>query len=292
MKRGPLMVLLCYILWGFLPIYWKLIASVNAYVNLGSRTIWSFILCVVILAALGKLGHVKAIFSDRQERRRLFLAGGVLLINWGSYIVAINTNHIVDASLAYYLNPIISIVIGFTVFKERLTGLQWAGVVLATVGVGISVVSYGQVPWLALIIGLSFAIYGAIKKTCHSESISALTVEMAPYTLPMVIFVAAMFAGDQAGEVQLWQFLLLPTTGIVTAVPLFFYSSGIASTDYTLAGILMYVNPTLQLLCGTLLYGEVISQAQWMTFLFVWAGLICYVISSLAKGHTGKRAKK
>ncbi|MFP5528154.1 EamA family transporter RarD [Peptococcus simiae] len=292
MRRGPLLVLLCYVLWGVLPIYWKLIADVSAYVNLGSRAIWSFILCIIILAALKKLNQVKRIFADRREVWRLFIAGGVLLINWGSYIIAVNTNHIVDASLAYYLNPIISIVIGFTVFKERLTGLQWAGVILATVGVGISIISYGQVPWLALVIGLSFAVYGALKKTCHSESISALTVEMTPYILPLLVFVTVMFAKGQAGDASLWQLLLLPTTGIVTAVPLFFYSTGIASTDYTLAGILMYVNPTLQLLCGTLLYGEVISRAQWLTFLFVWAGLICYVVSILLKRHTGQPAKK
>lgn len=285
MQRGPVMVLFCYILWGFLPIYWKLLAGVNSYVNLGNRAIWSFLLCVVILAFGKKLAEVKAIFQDRPEMWRLFIAGGVLLVNWGSYIIAVNTNHIVDASLAYYLNPILSIVIGYFIFKERLAPLQWVGVALASCGVVISVVSYGHVPWLALVIGLSFAVYGAIKKTCRSASISALSVELAPWLAPMMIFVGLMVAHGQAGAAPTWQFLLLPTTGIVTAIPLFFYSTGIASTDYTLAGILMYINPTLQLLCGTLLYGEMVTPAQKITFAFVWAGLACYMVSTLLQAR-------
>ena len=181
-------------------------------------------------------------------------------INWGSYIWAVNNNHILEASLAYYMNPIITILMGFACFKEKLNKNQWISVVIAFIGVMIPIIRYGQVPYLAVIIGGSFAIYGAIKKMVKAEinGIGAIGVIHNPM-----------------------QFLLLPLAGIITAVPLLLFAQGIKSTPYSLAGILMYVNPALQLLIGVILYKEKFTAINAITFGFIWIALIIFLMSNM-----------
>lgn len=292
MKKGPLLVFCCYVLWGILPIYWKLLQSVNAYFILGNRIIWSFVFILLLIIGRHHFDHLKKGFSDRRERLKLFFAGAFCVLNWGSYIIAVNTGHIVDASLAYFMNPILAIFLAAIVFKERLTPLQWLGVAFAFIGVGISIVAYGHVPWLALIIGGTFAIYGAIQKTCHIDGITALGAEMLWFFVPTFLLSVWAIQGDAVGTISIWQWLLLPTTGIITAVPLMLYAVGIVETDYSLSGILMYINPTLQLLVGVILYDEKVSSAQMLTFLFVWIGLIFYLISTLYRQMNRKETIK
>ncbi len=281
MKKGPLLVFSCYVLWGFLPVYWKIFQSVNSYFILGNRIFWSFIFALILIICRHHLLCLKAGFANRIERRKLLAAGAFCVLNWGSYIIAVNTNHIVDASLAYFMNPILAIFLAALVFKERLAPLQWLGVAFAFVGVAISIIAYGQVPWLALIIGGTFAIYGAIQKTCTTDGITALGAEMLWFVFPTFLISLWAVQGDAVGVISTWQWLLLPTTGIMTAGPLMLYAIGIVNTDYALSGILMYINPTLQLLVGVVLYGEPVSHAQLLMFIFVWIGLILYLFSTL-----------
>lgn len=288
MNKGPLLIFSCYILWGILPIYWKLLQSVNAYFILGNRIFWSFIFALILIVGKGQLLRLKGAFNNRTERRKLLAAGIFCVLNWGSYIVAVNTNHIVDASLAYFMNPILAIILAAVIFKERLAPLQWLGVAFAFFGVAISIIAYGQVPWLALIIGGTFAIYGAIQKTCHIDGVTALGAEMLWFLPPTVLLSLWAIQGDALGTISIWQWILLPTTGIITAGPLMLYAIGISSTDYALSGILMYINPTLQLLCGVILYEESLSQAQLLMFIFVWVGLVLYLFSTLYKRFNRK----
>lgn len=164
-NNGPLYVFLCYFAWGILPVYWKFLTTVDSFFILGNRVLWSLVFALVMLVLLGQMDHLRAAWAERRTRRVLLVTGVLIVVNWGSYIIAVNTGHVIDASLAYYLNPLMSILIGCCFFKESLSGLQKLAVVLATVGVLYAVQSYGVVPWLALIIGGSFAAYGAVKKT-------------------------------------------------------------------------------------------------------------------------------
>ena len=177
-----------------------------------------------------------------------------------------------------------SILIGCCFFKESLSGLQKLAVVLATVGVLYAVLSYGVVPWLALIIGGSFAAYGAVKKTVTTGGVTSLAVEclwMLVPALGMMIWLWAQGQTAAAGETMVWwQWLLLPTTGIVTALPLFVFGKGIQTTSYSLSGILMYVNPTLQLLCGVFLFHEAFTRTYAVMFAFVWAAVVLYLASA------------
>jgi chloramphenicol-sensitive protein RarD len=282
-NRGPWLVLLTYLLFGVLPIYWKFLTGVNAYFILCNRVVWSLVFALILLALWRHLDQVGRALRDRKLCLTLTVSGALLVLNWGSYIVAINTHHVIDASLAYYLNPIMSIFIGSLVFREPLTGLQKLSVAVAALGVGYAIVSYHMIPWLALIIGGSFAVYGAVKKTVRVDGMTSLGMETLFMLVPALVFAAFLIAGghtggaDQALTMREW--LLLPTTGIVTALPMIIYSQGIRTTSYSLAGMLMYINPTMQLACGIFVFGEAFTRVYAVMFVFVWAAVILYLLS-------------
>ena len=282
--HGPFLVFLCYFLWGILPVYWKWLVEVDSFVILGNRVVWSLAFSLLMLLILRQWRHLRAALADRKTRWTLLVSGVLIIVNWGSYIIAVNTGHVIDASLAYYLNPLMSILIGRFVFRESLSGLQKLAVVLATVGVLYAVVRMGVVPWLALIIGGSFALYGAVKKTVTVDGVTSMAVECLWMLLPALLMLGWLFSQGQtaaAGEtVAWWQWLLLPTTGVVTAVPLFVFGKGIQTTSYSLSGILMYVNPTLQLLCGIFLFHEAFTQVYAVMFAFVWSAVALYLVSA------------
>lgn len=293
--HGPFLVFLCYFLWGILPVYWKWLVEVDSFVILGNRVVWSLAFSLLMLLILRQWRHLRAALADRKTRWTLLVSGVLIIVNWGSYIIAVNTGHVIDASLAYYLNPLMSILIGRFVFRESLSGLQKLAVALATVGVLYAVVRMGVVPWLALIIGGSFALYGAIKKTVTVDGVTSMAVECLWMLLPALLMLGWLFSQGQtaaAGEaVAWWQWLLLPTTGIVTAVPLFVFGKGIQTTSYSLSGILMYVNPTLQLLCGIFLFHEVFTQVYAVMFAFVWSAVALYLVSAYLQYRQTKQIR-
>lgn len=293
--HGPFLVFLCYFLWGILPVYWKWLVEVDSFVILGNRVVWSLAFSLLMLLILRQWRHLRAALADRKTRWTLLVSGVLIIVNWGSYIIAVNTGHVIDASLAYYLNPLMSILIGRFVFRESLSGLQKLAVVLATVGVLYAVVRMGVVPWLALIIGGSFALYGAIKKTVTVDGVTSMAVECLWMLLPALLMLGWLFSQGQtaaAGEVVAWwQWLLLPTTGIVTAVPLFVFGKGIQTTSYSLSGILMYVNPTLQLLCGIFLFHEAFTQVYAVMFAFVWSAVALYLVSAYLQYRQTKQIR-
>ena len=293
--HGPFLVFLCYFLWGILPVYWKWLVEVDSFVILGNRVVWSLAFSLLMLLILRQWRHLCAALADRKTRWTLLVSGVLIIVNWGSYIIAVNTGHVIDASLAYYLNPLMSILIGRFVFRESLSGLQKLAVVLATVGVLYAVVRMGVVPWLALIIGGSFALYGAIKKTVTVDGVTSMALECLWMLLPALLMLGWLFSQGQtaaAGEtVAWWQWLLLPTTGIVTAVPLFVFGKGIQTTSYSLSGILMYVNPTLQLLCGIFLFHEAFTQVYAVMFAFVWSAVALYLVSAYLQYRQTKQIR-
>ena len=291
MKRGPLYVLTCYILWGVLPVFWKLLAAVDSLYVLAGRIVWSLVFISAILAVRRGFGAVRAVLGDRRELGRLALAGIFVCVNWGSYIWAVNSGHMLDASLAYYMNPILAILLGTVVFRERLTGLQWLSVAVTFTGLVITILRYRQIPWVALIIGGSFAVYGAIKKGVHVDagvSVFFETLVLSPFALVFMAVAEVRDAGA-VGVLHGWQWLLLPAAGVVTTVPLLFFAKGIKSTPMTLSGILMYINPTLQLLLSVLLYHEEFTVTHAILFGFVWSGLILYVAAELLRERKRRR---
>ena len=285
MNRSSFSVLGCYILWGLLPIFWKLLANVDSVYVLAQRVLFSCIFCLAIILLKKNGSSVKNILKSKTERRRYFVCGILISINWGVYILTIAMGKILEASLAYYMNPLFSVVIGALIFKEKLSAVQWVSVGLALVGVMIPVMAYGNVPYLAIIIGLSFALYGAMKKTIKAESDVSICMEtMSVLPLALAFIVYAQLSGyTDFSSLSTTEMLLLIASGPVTSIPLMLFAKGIRKTSITTSGILMYINPTLQLLVGVLIYNEVFTKMNAITFAFVWAAVILFVLDSLRK---------
>ena len=285
MNKSSFSVLGCYVLWGLLPIFWKLLANVDSVYVLAQRVLFSCIFCLAIILLKKNGSSVKNILKSKTERRRYFVCGILISINWGVYILTIAIGKILEASLAYYMSPLFSVVIGALIFKEKLSAVQWISVGLALVGVMISVIAYGNVPYLAIIIGLSFALYGAMKKTIKAESEVSICMEtMSVLPLALVFIAYAQVSGyTDFSSLSTTEMLLLIASGPVTSIPLMLFAKGIRKTSITTSGILMYINPTLQLLVGVLIYNEVFTKMNAITFAFVWAAVILFVLDSLRK---------
>ena len=293
MNKDTFNVLGCYVLWGLLPVFWKLLAGVNSAYVLAQRIVFSCLFCFAVILIKKNGGELKNILRDKKQRR-LYLACGLLIsANWGVYILTVATGRILEASLAYYMNPLFSILIGALIFKERLSGVQWLSVALAFVGVMYSVVLYGSVPYLAIIIGLTFALYGAIKKGIKAESevsICMETVSVLPLALIFIVY-AQLSGFTTFASLSVKEMLLLVLTGAITSVPLMLFASGIKRTSITVSGILMYINPTLQLLLGVFVYNEEFTKANAVTFAFVWLAVIVFVGDGLRHKRHEKLAK-
>ena len=275
----------CYILWGLLPIFWKLLAGVNSAYVLAQRIVFSCVFCLAVILIRKNGGEIGKIIKNKSERRKFFLCGILISINWGVYILTVAMGRILEASLAYYMNPLFSVLIGAIFFKERLSRVQWASVALAFAGVMFSVIRYGEVPYLAIIIGLSFALYGALKKGIKADSETSICMEtMAVLPIAIVFIAYAQFSGFTTfSSLTTAEALLLIATGPITSIPLMLFAKGIKGTSIVTSGILMYINPTLQLLVGVFIYNEAFTQTNAITFAFVWAAVILFVFDSLRK---------
>jgi chloramphenicol-sensitive protein RarD len=267
-----------YVAWGLLPLYWKGIDSVPAGQLIGHRIVWSFLTLAAIISVLNQWPALRAAISRPGVVRMYGLAAVLITINWFIYVWGVNHGFIVETSLGYFINPLVSVVFGVLVFGEELRQLQWVGVALAGGGVVYLTFAYGALPWIAMVLALSFGSYGAVKKKAPLGSIHGLTIETAILLVPAIVYV--LYA-DRAGE---GAFLrrssavdaLLVSTGVVTTVPLLMFASALQRTPLSTMGVLQYIAPTLQLLLGVLFYREPFSRTQLIGFVIVWAGLIVF----------------
>lgn len=271
---GSLKVLACYLMWAFLVLYWPLFGAMDPLAVLSFRIIFSMLFCLIVMLILGQGPAILALMKDKRQMLFLLLAGITITVNWGGYIIAVMTGRVIDASLAYYMYPIFSIVLGFFIYNERLRPLQWVAFALAVLGVTVPIIAYGQVPVFAIIIGTSFAFYGAIKKQITASGMLSIFME----TL-MVVPVALIYlvAFSHLEGLTPRDILLIPTMGVVTTVPLLFFAVGMKDTSLSLAGVLMYINPTIQLLLGVFIMGEEFTTTHAWMFAFVWSGVALFL---------------
>lgn len=282
-NQGIVYALGCYVAWGLFPVFWKAIASVPAVNVLAHRIVWSFVFLFVWVLLTNRetfIGYVK----QPRLLLRLGLAGLVISANWGIYIYAVASNHIVEAGLGYYINPLVNVFLGYVFLKERLAMMQKVAVGLALIGVVYFTVSYGQFPWISLLLATTFGLYGLLKKKANLESMPALTVEtmmVFPFALAFLVYTSKVGEATpffpSSGIIS----GLLVLSGLVTAIPLFWFGKSAQAIPLSTLGFIQYVSPTLQLLLGIFVYGETFGIAYLICFAFVWAGLICYTISIL-----------
>lgn len=285
MRTGVIEVLTAYILWGFLPLFWNLLDEVPSFYILFSRALWSLFFCVIYLSVLKKWGRIKALLKDKNVVKRCFLSGIFICINWGAYIWGVNGGHVLDCSLGYYLNPILNVVLGVVIFREKLKKQEWIAVCFAAAGVLYLIVSSGTVPVLALILAVSFGIYGMIKKgltVSSDESLFMETLFVSPVAVAFLIF-SEMNGSGAIGVLEGSQWLLLPLAGIVTAIPLLVYSAGVQKIPFYLTGMVMYLNPTIQFFLGVFFYKEPIDMNRVISFVFIWVGIIIMTVGNMKK---------
>ncbi|MDR0638373.1 MAG: EamA family transporter RarD [Spirochaetaceae bacterium] len=281
--KGSLFALFAYLLWGVFPSYWKLLSPVDSLHILAARIVFSLVFVGVLLIVKKNTAWL-AHFRDKKKRGRIFVSAALVTINWGVYIFAVNSGHTVEASLGYFINPLISIVLGLFIFRERLKPLQWAAFALAAAGVALLTAFSGRFPFIALALALSFAFYGLAKKTLSFDALEALAAE----TFASIPFAVILLFIPAAGLSYLgtlpWPIALcLVLAGPVTALPLIFFAKGARLIPLSTLGFVQFVNPILQFLSGVVLFRETFPPRNLLCFALIWAAAILYCVSFFTK---------
>lgn len=277
-RFGVLSAATAFVIWGLTPIFWKLLLTVPALEILAHRIVWGLLLVALWMTVRRRwrdLGHVL-----RHRRTMLTLAASTIFIaiNWGLFIYAVNSGRVLSTSLGYYINPLVNVLLGLVVLRERLDRAQWIAIALASVAVGVLTIRLGQLPWLSLALAFSFGFYGLLRKTAAADAVVGLTFETAaltPIALGYLLIAerrgAASFAHHGLGMDA-----LLVAAGVVTVIPLILFTLGVRRIPLSTAGLLQYIAPTCTFLLATIFYGEPFSVWHAVAFVLIWTALVIY----------------
>ena len=272
---GLLFGISAYVLWGAFPLYWPLLKPANPFEIVAHRAVWTFVFCLLILAISRQLKSTFAHLKTFRVVAGLFLSTILISINWVTYIWATNNEHVVEASLGYYINPLIIIAFGVLLLKEKMRPMQWLSVSIAAIGVLILTIDYGRLPWVALVIALSWGSYGVVKKKLGLGALEGLTIEilisLVPYTL-YLIYLGNKGTGQFGHHLGLT--LLLISAGAVTAIPLLLFNGSATRLPYSVIGLLQYITPTIQFAIGVWVRHEAMPTSRWIGFIVIWLALI------------------
>ena len=275
--------LAAYTVWGFLPLYWKLLQMIPSTEILAHRIFWSFFYVIIILSIQGKGRLLKETLMDKRAVKLIAAASVLITVNWGLYIWAVNNNHVVESSMGYYINPLIVVLLGTVVLKEKLNFWQIISLVFAVVGVLILTIQYGKFPWVSLLLALSFALYGLFKKLIQADSLVGLALEtmlIMPFAMGFILIKQGYGTGV-IGAIPLKTTILLLCSGLATATPLLWFAKGAKRIPLSTMGFLQYISPTISLLLGILVFKESFTGTHLISFGFIWCGLIIYSLSQL-----------
>ncbi len=276
-----------YTLWGLFPIYWPLLKPANSLEIVSHRAVWTLVFCFIILALTKTLKSTLSLLKHPKIVGGLFLGSILISINWIIYIYAANNEHVVEASLGYYINPIVVIATGVIVLKEKMRPLQWLAVAIATLGVAVLTIDYGRLPWIALGLALSWGSYGLVKKQLGLGALEGLSIETllsGGFYLAYLIWLGNKGEGHFTYSLTLT--LLLIGGGAVTAIPLLLFNGSTNRLPLTLIGLLQYITPTIQFCIGVWYYNEEMSTARWVGFLIIWAALMSLAIDLIKSSRS------
>ncbi|MGS2642666.1 EamA family transporter RarD [Streptosporangium sp. LJ11] len=290
-RRGVLYGIAAYSMWGLFPLYWPLLKPSAALEILAHRIAWSLVAVVAILAVRRHWSWFRELLRTPGKLGLLVLAAVIITVNWGVYIYAVNSGHVVEGALGYFINPLVSVLFGVFLLKERLRRWQWVAVGLGTAAVVILTVDYGRPPWIALVLAVSFGTYGLVKKTAGVGAAESMTVETLVLLLPALGYLA--YLGQQGtstfGNAGAGHALLLAGAGVVTAVPLLCFTASAIRVPLTTIGLLQYIAPLLQFLCGVFVIGEVMPPSRWLGFGVIWLALSVFTWDSLRTAAQARR---
>ena len=281
-----------YVIWGSLPIYWRWLEQATAFEILANRGIWSLVVCVIFLALQRQLRSTFTLMRNSKTFFTLALSSFLLTLNWGIYIWAVSVDRVVEASLGYYMTPLVVVFFGVFVLKEKLRITQKLSLGLAAIGVAILTFAFGQLPLVAFGLALSWGTYSLIKKRLDAGSLETLSVEMLFALIPSGIYMFYLMSNNQAefGS-ELWFSLIIMTTGLVTIVPLLMFNSAATTLPLTLLGLLGYINPTIMFLVGFIVFHEPLTFSKIFGFVFIWGALILLGIDMYRSGRSIDQSK-
>jgi chloramphenicol-sensitive protein RarD len=297
-RAGLWMATGAFVLWGLMPLYWHLLKTVPSLQIVAHRVVWSALLVAVWLFWKQGRGWFAAVMAQPRLARLLALSGLCIGVNWGLYIWAVNAGHVVEASLGYFINPLLNVVIGTLFLRERLNPVQWTSVAIAAAGVLWLTFNYGSFPWIALVLAASFGVYGLIRKLAAVESVTGLGVENAVLLLPALAYLlwaetvgSGGFFGGVSGGAD-WGFgidALLIFGGALTALPLIGFSFAVRRVPLSTIGLMQYIAPTMQFLIGVLVFREVFDLDRAIGFGIIWAALALFMTDSLRRARSQAR---
>ncbi|GAB3389535.1 EamA family transporter RarD [Lysobacter fragariae] len=288
-RTGLWVAVASFVLWGLMPLYWHLLKAVPSLQVVAHRVVWSTLLVVAWLAWKNGRAWLRTALARPRAAWMLALSGALIGFNWSLYIWAINAGHVVESSLGYFINPLLNVVLGVAFLHERLSRAQWAAVALAALGVGWLTVQFGQPPWIAICLALSFALYGLLRKLLSIDAVTGLGVESVYLFLPALVVLGWGETQGQGGFLPLpgapgWGpgvAALLVFGGALTALPLIGFAFAVRRVPLSTVGLLQYIAPTLQFLTGVFVFHEAFGQDRLVGFLCIWSGLAVFAGESL-----------
>ena len=275
------------------PLYFHLLAPAGAWEILAHRILWTLLFCAAVVAVRREFAWCRSVFGNPRMLGAVTLAGLLLAVNWTIYVAAVVAHHVTEASLGYFLNPIVTVAIGVFVLRERLRSLQWLAVAIGLAAGVYLTIDFGRPPWIALSLAFSFALYGLMKKRLGTslgalQSLTSETAVLAPIALVILLWLGnrgdTTFSVDSPGHP-----LLLASAGVVTAVPLLLFGAAARRVPLVTIGLLQFITPVLQLLCGVLLLGETMETSRWIGFGIVWVALLVLTFDSIRSVRTRRR---
>lgn len=279
-NKGVLYGIGAYLIWGFFPLYLKMLQAVPAIQIMFHRVVWSFLLFAALILIRKEWGKLKAAVSAAKTLGVYVFAAGLLATNWLVYVWGVNTGHVVETSLGYFINPLVSVALGVVFLRERLRPMQWVPIGLVAVGVLYLTVQHGTLPWIALALAFTFGIYGLLKKISPLGALYGLTLETAILFLPAVgyLFYVESQGNGSFGHTGWEPTLLLVLSGVVTSVPLLMFATAARSIPLSMVGLLQYIAPTCQFLLGVLVFGEPFTQVRLVGFGIIWIALLIFTL--------------
>lgn len=286
-KQGIFFGLAAYVLWGILPVYWKALELVSPFEILSSRFMWScvFVFLLIIFQKKWTLfaKEVKQVFSNVKTGAAMVAAGITISFNWGTFIWAVNNGHIVETSMGYYINPLVSILFAVVFLRERLDKMQLAAITCAFIGVASMVYSFGKIPWVSLTLAFTFALYSLLKKILPVSALTSIMLETLLITPLALVYEYSLWQQGvsfyASGNLQV--IMMLTGAGVVTAIPLLLFTAGARLLPLKIIGFLQYISPTLTLLIGVFVYNEVFTASHLLAFGWIWAALLLFIVSQL-----------
>ncbi len=280
-----------YALWGLFPLYFPLLEPAGGLEIVAHRVVWSLVFIALLLTVLRAWARVRAVVADR--RALVILVGASLLIsgNWLVFVYGVNSGQVVETSLGYFINPLVSVLLGVVVLSERLRPAQWVAVGIAVAGVAVLTVDYGRPPWIALALAATFGLYGLLKKLVRVEAAPGLFLETALVVVPALVVLAVLHAHGQgtAGNAGAGHLLLLVGSGVATAVPLLLFAAATSRIPLSTVGLLQYLTPSMQLVIGVFLYGEPMPPLRLVGFAVVWLALAVFTVDTLRAARASRR---